>query len=404
MMYDTAAMQYRVISADNHILEPPNLFLDRVPARFRDKAPRLIRGKDGGDGWSLDGSVPESTIGLPWGLGAVNPGARIRVAPRGLRWEELVPGNYDGAAHIRDMASDGIDAAVVYPQMVYRAYTGLTDPDLRLECLKIFNDWLLEEFCSVDPRRLIGMCMIPWLHPLDVAVAELERVLDKGARAIFFPYQMDPPIYSPVWDPLWERISAAGAVASVHLRFGGTQPPPPPVPEGLKANWLRSANIVMGYFAAIQPLTEMLYTGVFERFPNLKFVHAEVDWGWLGFWSEIMDQVVRQHSYWVDWPMRRKPSEYLGTNVFVTGLDDVEGFRQARQGSELVARTAMFSIDYPHEISLFGRTQEVLSELSQGLDPAVKHALLAGNAMRVYGLSDDPIDSELARHEPVSVV
>ena len=99
-------MQYRVISADNHILEPPNLFLDRLPERYRDQAPRLVRGKDGGDGWSLDGSIPESTVGLPWGLGAVNPGARIRIAPRGLLWEELVPGNYDGAAHIKDMASD----------------------------------------------------------------------------------------------------------------------------------------------------------------------------------------------------------------------------------------------------------------------------------------------------------
>ena len=76
------------------------------------------------------------------GLGAVSPGARIRIAPRGLRWEELVPGNYDGAAHIKDMQSDGIDAAVVYPQMVYRASTGLPDRDVGLACLKAFNDWL----------------------------------------------------------------------------------------------------------------------------------------------------------------------------------------------------------------------------------------------------------------------
>ena len=79
-------MQYRVISADNHIIEPRNLFIDRVPARYRDQAPRVVRGKDGGDGWSLDGSIPDSTISLPWGLGSVNPGARIRIAPRGLRW------------------------------------------------------------------------------------------------------------------------------------------------------------------------------------------------------------------------------------------------------------------------------------------------------------------------------
>jgi predicted TIM-barrel fold metal-dependent hydrolase len=163
----------------------------------------------------------------------------------------------------------------------------------------------------------------------------------------------------------------------------------PPLPDGFKRSWLSTANTVSGYFAAIEPLTLMIYTGLFERFPSLKFVHAEVDWGWLGFWTEIMDQVVRQHGYWADWPMQRKPSEYVGRNVFVTGLDDVEGFRQARLGSDLVARAAMFSIDYPHEITLFGNTQQVLAELTQGLDPAVKHAILAGNAMRVYGLTDE---------------
>ena len=152
--------------------------------------------------------------------------------------------------------------------MVYRAYTGLKDREVGLECLKAFNDWLLEDFVSVDPRRLIGMCMIPWEHPLDVTVAELERVLKKGARAIFLPYTMNPPIYSPYWDPLWELISGANAVASVHLRFGGTRPPDPPLPDGLKKNWLGSVNIVMGYFSAIQPLTEMIYTGLFERFPR----------------------------------------------------------------------------------------------------------------------------------------
>src|ERR1700694_1608124 len=160
------------------------MFVDRVPAKFKDQAPRIVRGKDGGDGWSLDGSIPESTIGLPHGLGSVNPGARIRIAPRALNWDEVRAGNYDGAAHIKDMAADGIDAAVVYPQMVYRAYTGLADRDLGLGGLKAFNDWLLEDFVSADPTRLIGMGMIPWEHTLEVTTAELERVLKKGARAI----------------------------------------------------------------------------------------------------------------------------------------------------------------------------------------------------------------------------
>jgi hypothetical protein len=183
-------------------------------------------------------------------------------------------------------------------------------------------------------------------------------------------------------------ISGANAVASVHLRFGGTRAPDPPLPDGLKRSWLFSVNIVMGYFSAIQPLTELIYTGSFERFLTLKFVHAEVDMGWIPFWGEIMDQVVRRHSYWVDWPIRDKPHSYIGKNVFVTGLDDVEGFRLAREGNELISEGAMFSIDYPHEITLFGSTQKILAELTQGLDPGVKHEILAGTAMKLYNLSD----------------
>jgi hypothetical protein len=116
----------------------------------------------------------------------------------------------DGQLVIDAWAGKGIAARCIhilaegrhYPQMVYRAYTGLSDRERALECLKAFNDWLLDDFCSADPSRLIGTCMIPWEHPMDVLVAELERVLKKGARAIFLPYTMNPPIYAPYWDPM----------------------------------------------------------------------------------------------------------------------------------------------------------------------------------------------------------
>ncbi|MDE3077391.1 MAG: amidohydrolase family protein, partial [Chloroflexota bacterium] len=380
-------MKYRVITADNHIIEPPNTFIDRVPAKYRDQAPRLVRGKDGGDGWSLDGSIPDSTIGVGFGLGNINPGMHIRTAPRGLTWDEVVPGNYDGGAHIRDMESNGIDASVVYPQMVYRAYTELKDRELGLACLRAFNDWLLDEFCAVDPSRLIGMCMIPWEHDMRTLMTELNRILKNGAKAIFLPYTMDPPMYAPYWDPMWKAVSEAGAVASIHLRFGAKRSPAVPVPEGIKRNWLYISNIVGGYFSGIVPLTELIFTGVFDRFPDLKFVDAEVNMGWVPFWSEMMDLIVRQHSYWGELPMKSDPHDYVGKNVFVTGLDDHEGFRLAREGNKLIARAAMFSIDYPHEITLFPNTQKYLAELTAGLDEKVRYDILAGNAIRVFNLN-----------------
>jgi hypothetical protein len=172
------------------------------------------------------------------------------------------------------------------------------------------------------------------------------------------PYTMSPPIYAPHWDPMWKLISDASAVASMHLRFGGTRPPDPPLPDGIKRNWSFSVNIVMGYFSAIQPLTELIYTGLFERFPDLKFVHAEVDMGW---------------------------------------VHDFEGLRLAREGNDLIARAAMFSIDHPHELTLFGTTQKVLADLTAGLDPKVKHDILAGTAMRLYNLGDASAAGDTSR-------
>jgi predicted TIM-barrel fold metal-dependent hydrolase len=380
-------LDYHVITADNHIIEPPGTFVDRVPAKYKDTAPRLVRGKDGGDGWSLDGSIPESTIGVGKGLGNVNPGMHIRTAPRGLRWEEVRPGNYDGAAHIKDMADDGIDASVVYPQMVYQAYVTLKDRTLGLECMKAFNDWLIEDFVSADPKRLIGMNLIPWEHPMDVVVAELERILKKGARAIFLPYTTEPPLYAPYWDPMYKLIEDAGAVASIHLQFGMKRPPAPPVPDGIKPGWLFGSNIVKGYFSGIPALTDLIFTGLFDRFPKLKFVDAEVNMGWVPFWASMMQQIVRQHDYWLDLPKGFDPTSYLGKNVWVTALDDHEGFRLAREGNQLVHKTGMFSIDYPHEITLFPTTQQHLAKLTTGLDEKVKHDILAGNAVKVFNLN-----------------
>jgi predicted TIM-barrel fold metal-dependent hydrolase len=381
-------MDYRVISADNHIIEPPNTFVDRVPAHLRDKAPRVVRGEDGGDGWSLDGTIPKSTIAIAsGGLGSVNPGVRIRDGGlgRGLRWDEIVPGNYDGAAHVKDMLSDGIDASVVYPQVGHSAYYNLPDRELAFACLRAFNDWVLDEFQAADPQRLVGLALVPTEEPMAEVLKEVDRVLKKGARGFFLSYTLNRPHHDPYWDPLWKLIADAGAVASLHLRFGARRAPAPPPPDGIKPQWMQLSGIVQGYFCALQPLTDLIMTGMFERVPHLKFVHAEVNLGWVPFWAQMMDTVAEEHAYWSQSPLPKRPSEYVGKNVFVTFLDDPEGFRQA-QINPLARRAGMFSIDYPHEITLFSKTQQVIEDMTVGLDEAVKHDVLAGNAARLFNL------------------
>ena len=125
-------MQYRVISTDNHINEPPGTYVDRVPKHLREKAPRMLRGADGGDGWSFDGSPPKMTLGLG-ATGAITKQDDKEYRPNGITWDELPPGNYEGAAAIADNELDGVDAATIYPAAVGGAYSALRDRELAVE-------------------------------------------------------------------------------------------------------------------------------------------------------------------------------------------------------------------------------------------------------------------------------
>src|SRR5262245_3300558 len=105
-------MDYTLISADSHVIEPRDLFVEQLPEQYRDRAPRVVRGRDGGDGWSFDGNPPARTFGLEAVAGQKAVGEKF--AAEGLTWDEILPGNYDGAAHVADMDRDGVDASVLY--------------------------------------------------------------------------------------------------------------------------------------------------------------------------------------------------------------------------------------------------------------------------------------------------
>jgi predicted TIM-barrel fold metal-dependent hydrolase len=369
-------MEYRVISADNHVIEPPGTYVDRVPAALKDRAPRVLAGADGGEGWSFDGQPPRSTFSAPEKLSA-----------GGLKWNQVRPGNYDGAAHIEDMALDGIDAAVIYP-MITRFTYEWGDRELALACVHAYNDWLLEDFCSADPKRLIPIGVVPTDDGEKAMLAEAEHALKKGAKGFFLPYYPARPLYDPYYDPLWRLASETGTVASLHHMFGGKRPARPPV-EGVDTKNLTASATVQSYFAAIGPLTDMMFTGVFQRFPGLKFMHAEVNMGWAGYWMQQMHLTIERQfmkgGNWYPNMPTQTPEEYVGTNVFFTALDDYVGFDLAKRDTRL-ANATMYSTDYEHSITLWPKSQEFIPKLTVGMDAGTKYKLLAGNAVRIFNL------------------
>jgi predicted TIM-barrel fold metal-dependent hydrolase len=368
----------RVISADNHLIDPKDLYVERLPRGLRDRAPRVLRGADGGDGWSWDGRPPSRTFGLEAVAGQADREGQFR--PSGMTWDEILPGNYDGTAHLADMDRDGIDAVVVYPSVAMNAYS-VPDAPLRTAVMRTYSDWLLDDFESADRRRLVGLCPLPVDEDVELSVAEVYRCVAKGARGFFVPGSPARPYWDAVYDPLWRALSETGTPMSFHRNHGG-RPRADETPQ-LDVPGINVGGIVVRFFSAVTPLTYMIFTGVFERFPELKVVVGEVNCGWMPFWLENMDQNFTQQGHWSDLPFDRLPSTYAGTNVFVTTLDDHVGFAAMRQDPKLAA-AVMFSIDYPHSVTLWPDSRRHVAELTTGLAVDAKASVLAGNADRLY--------------------
>jgi predicted TIM-barrel fold metal-dependent hydrolase len=370
-------MEYKVISADNHILEPRDLFETRMPKEFRDRAPRVMRGSDGGDGWSFNGRPPERTFGIE-----ATAGRDIRIS--GYTWDEILPGNYDGAAHVKDMAGDGIDAAVLFPSVPLYAFS-IPDQDFALALIQTFNDWLFDDFVSADPKRLIGLAVLPVNHGMDVVLAEFNRCLKKGAKAFHIPAFPTKGYIDASYDPLWAAAAEAGTPLCLHRTSGGSDPAGKAMFQ-FKVPGVNVAGTVIRFFSGVEPLTMLIFTGVFKRHPKLKIVDAEVNFGWIPFWKATMDdQYVRQKG-WAKFPFDTLPSETLGKNVFVTVLDDKVGFDLVQSDPQM-ADVALFSIDYPHSVCLWPNSASYIEKATVNVDPPSKRKILAGNAVRVFGLN-----------------
>ena len=370
-------MEYRVISADSHINEPPDTFVDRVPAKLRDIAPKVVEAPDGGEGWVFDGR-PLTSFGLT--SAAVAKG-KVRgpedYIPSGLRFEDVGKGSWDPKAHVEDMERDGVDASVLYFGMAVSCYN-TENGELRRACLRAYNDWLAE-FCSADPERLIGVAMLPSEEEtIEPAIEELHRTLAMGYKSVQVPIFPHKRYHDPFYDPLWAAVEEAGVPIAVHRGlnrtgiFGAVRGGP----------WM--SNQVQRDFTYAMPIGDLIFGRVFDRFPKLKFVSGEGRTGWLSFFTQRADESFRRHRFWIGQELDRLPSDYVKANVFSTFIEDRLGIlTRDLIGTE----NQMWSSDYPHSDTTWPNSQQIIEEQFEGVPAGVKRAMLAGNATRLYGLN-----------------
>lgn len=368
------ARAYRAISADSHVDPDANTFVDYMPAQYKEIAPRLESTEDG-DFWIVGGQK-QAIIGLSNMAGRRFEDYSIKL-PRRTYGRA---GAWDAKERLKDLDTDGLDAEVLFGMVVGG---GAPDPAYRMALYHGFNNWLAD-FCGTAPYRFIGLGVMPQVDdmPVEDAIAELKHIKAIGLKGVWIPTYNNEKFY---WDDLrydsfWAACVDLQLPVHFHLSTGST------ARQVLEpGNGLTEAFITNSSISLFQPLSSLIFTGIFERNPKLQFMLVEGNIGWLGYFLERADRVHTRHQYWSQPPIKRMPSEYFHENIGATFIQDLIGV-QIRHS--IGVDNILWSTDYPHTDTTWPNSMQAAHDHFEAQDvPSDEaHKILAGNAVRIYGL------------------
>jgi predicted TIM-barrel fold metal-dependent hydrolase len=377
-------MDDRIISADDHIdlpWLPRDLWEKRVPAAWRERAPRVVETADGpywvcgGDRWDLWG-------GRRGAAGA--QGGRRLALERGGVLEPGVLRPTTTALRLADMDRDGIDATVMYGPIVPLL---VEDPELRKVCYRAYNEWLAE-FCATAPERLVGVGLVPIDDPR--AAAEEVRYLRKlGLRTgMFLAARVERPLWDDGWEPLWTAAAECALPLGFHLG-GGQRTVAYSGPQAHHPGNM-GVRVSTSTLQMDEALAAVIFTGALERHPGLRIVLAETGIGWLPYLLERMDDTYRK---FVDAPdywrahgglrVTEPPSVAFRRQVWATFQTDLAGLRLL---DVLGEDRVMWASDYPHADSTWPESRQAIAENFRDVPVGARRRILCENARALYGL------------------
>ena len=350
-----------VNSADSHVLEPPEIWLE-VPRSMRERAPRTVREGDR-EVVYIDGQV-------------------LRRDP--LAWVESFrpPGARDLTLRMKDLDEQGIWAECVFPSTGIWV-TLIEDPGLYAACARAYNDWMADDVNGFS-ERLIGAAIIPTLDT-DDAVAEIERCAGLGYRTVSLA--MHAPTHrrynQDVWEPVWSAAEEAGLPVCFHAGTGTTAN----LPQGPGGAIINYVNVGIG---AEQTVTDLVAGGVLDRHPDLKVFMVEVGAAWLPWLADRMDEAYRQHGFFVKPALTLSPGELIRRQVYASFQHDPSAVQAALH---MDLPTVMWGSDYPHLEGTYPRTQEVLHDLFDNIDPPTRQRILVDTFSELFNVPRPPSET-----------
>ena len=394
----------RIISVDDHVMEPPDLWTSRLAARYRDRAPRIERAKatvtwrDGffrfersEDGTDCDWWVYED---YEFAIPAVMHGAGVKdVDNAPTTFDAMDPSVWDQSARIAAMRSDHVDAALCFPNTMPRfagqAFAQRSDKDLALACVRAYNDWLIDDWGGGEGKGvLLPVAITPFWDP-ELAAAEIERVAAKGCCAITFPENPHPlgfpSLYALEWDPLFRAAADTEMVVCLHIGSSSKLQTTSPEAPFIISSTLTFGN-VMG------SVMDFVFSGILERIPDLRLAFSEGQVGWLPYLLERADKLwAERGSNSFGSTLPAPPSSYLKDRAWFCIFDDETGLRNR---DVIGMNQICYEVDFPHADSPYPNTLETVRKIvgRAGLDNEEVYKLLRGNAIEAFELGRFGID------------
>ena len=367
---------YEIISADSHIVEPPDLWEKWLDARYHDRAPKLVKDAEGGDAWLYDPNGEPAPLGL---VSCVHI-PREQMAWMGFRYgDNIHPSVYDGKARLGVLDTDGVDAEFLYPpQRAIMSFSLYDDAELMRAGFEAYNQWLREDFCAADPARLFPVYYITPID-LETSVQQLRQAHSLGFRgAALTGWPSANKQLSEADDPFWAAAEELQIPISVHFGFAGQTSNHTPS---------REAGGAIGAVAGMQRMSEivvdMIFSGVFYRYPGMHLVGVEVGVGWIPHAAEMIDDRYWRNRTRLGIELGQLPSRYLRDNFTATFIVDKVGV-QLRHA--VGVGSMAWSTDFPHHGNDYPYSRETIDAHFVNVPVEERYRIVAGNMVELYGL------------------
>ncbi|CAB4985150.1 MAG: amidohydrolase family protein [Actinobacteria bacterium] len=378
-----------LISADSHVVEPHDLWVEALPASLTDQAPRAVQDPSNHHWYfEMPGHARgvDLTLSRTAGISNADVGARLAADPSawiGAR------GGHDPHERLRDLWADGVHADVLYPTAGL-SLLQLDDASFQAACLRVYNDWLAD-FCKTDPDRLLGIALLP-LWDIDEGVRELERAKALGLRGGLFwtspPADRGHSFFTAHYEKLWAAAAALEMPLSIHILAGHRT-------KNSVAKFGKSIEDTF-YFGfesrdeVQRSIVELIAAGVFQRHPKLNIVAAEAGIDYAARLERRIDSTFGRFLSLMETPLTEKPSHYFRNNVWCTYIADPVGLNNLRFTG---ADHFMWSNDYPHGSATWPRSNESVSQECEefGIDADTRDKLTWKNVARLYDIDLDVV-------------